>query len=83
MAVTTDNHISGTQPTTPTFHTINQFCVLEPAFTPGGLRHLFFTKGHDLPGIYRFGRKLLIHREEFMAGVKKGHTMHISGRVYK
>ena len=59
--------------------TIEQFCKTEQAFTPGGLRHLFFTKGHDLPGVYRFGKKILIDANEFIAGVKSGATAHIAG----
>lgn len=59
--------------------TIEQFCKTERAFTPGGLRHLFFTRGHDLPGVYRFGRKILIDPAEFVAGVKSGATAHIAG----
>ena len=59
--------------------TIEQFCKTERAFTPGGLRHLFFTRGHDLPGVYRFGRKILIDPTEFVAGVKAGSTAHIAG----
>ena len=59
--------------------TIEQFCKTERAFTPGGLRHLFFTKGHDLPGVYRFGRKILIDANEFIAGVKAGATSRIAG----
>lgn len=80
----TEHPESKQQPSsTPTFHTIHQFCEVERAFTPGGLRHLFFTKGHDMPGVYRFGRKLLIQREEFMEGIKQGHAMTISGRGAK
>ena len=41
---------------------------------------MLFTKGHDLPGVYRFGRKLLFDRMEFMEGIKQGHTAQISGR---
>ena len=62
-----------------TLQTIEQFCKSNPAFTPGGLRHLFFTKGHDLPGVYRFGRKILVDPAEFVAGVKSGATAHIAG----
>ncbi|MTI78202.1 MAG: hypothetical protein FH754_12890 [Marinobacter sp.] len=64
----------------PTLLTINQLCQLEPALTPGGIRHLLFTKGHNLPGVYRFGRKILFDRTEFMGGIKKGSTAIIGGR---
>lgn len=64
----------------PTLLTINQLCQLEPALTPGGIRHLLFTKGHNLPGVYRFGRRILFDRTEFMAGIKKGSTAIIGGR---
>lgn len=65
----------------PTLLTLNQLCQAEPALTAGGVRHLLFTKGHDLPGVYRFGRKLLFDRSEFIEGIKQGHTANISGRV--
>ena len=64
----------------PTLLTITQLCQAEPAITKGGIRHLLFTKGHDLPGVYRFGRKLLFDRVEFMEGIKQGHAAQISGR---
>ena len=64
----------------PTLLTAKQLCLAEPALTMGGIRHLLFTKGHDLPGVYRFGRKLLFDRAEFMEGIKQGHTANISGR---
>lgn len=65
----------------PTLLTLNQLCKTETAITQGGIRHLLFTKGHNLPGIYRFGRKLLFDRTEFMEGIKQGHANHISGRA--
>lgn len=58
---------------------LTQLCKAEPAFTPGGVRHLLFTKGHELPGVYRFGRRILFDREEFIEGIKQGHTARISG----
>jgi len=67
----------------PTLMTLQQLCEAEPAITAGGVRHLLFTKGHNLPGVYRFGRKLLFDRAEFMTGIKEGHTAQISGRVAK
>jgi len=65
----------------PTLMTLQQLCGAEPAITSGGVRHLLFTKGHDLPGVYRFGRKLLFDRSEFMEGIKQGHAAQISGRT--
>jgi len=65
----------------PTLMTLSQLCGAEPAITSGGVRHLLFTKGHDLPGVYRFGRKLLFDRMEFMEGIKQGHAAQISGRT--
>jgi hypothetical protein len=65
----------------PTLLTLSQLCQIEPALTAGGVRHLLFTKGHDLPGVYRFGRKLLFDRSEFIEGIKQGYTANISGRV--
>lgn len=64
----------------PTLLTLHQLCDAEPAITPGGVRHLLFTKGHDLPGVYRFGRKILFDRMEFMEGIKRGRTAQIGGR---
>jgi len=67
----------------PMLLTAKQLCVAEPALTLGGIRHLLFTKGHDLPGVYRFGRKLLFDRTEFIEGIKQGHASNISGRNTK
>lgn len=72
------NHEPASQ--NPTLLTLQQLCEVEPALTAGGVRHLLFTKGHDLPGVYRFGRKLLFDRVEFVAGIKQGHAAQISGR---
>jgi hypothetical protein len=63
----------------PTLLTLEQLIQVEPALTTGGVRHLLFTKGHSIPGIYRFGRKILFDRSEFMAGIKAGHATHIAG----
>ena len=64
----------------PSLFSIEQFCQREPAFTPGGIRHLIFTKGHNLPGIHRFGRRVLIDPVAFIAGIKEGYTAVIAGR---
>lgn len=63
----------------PSLLNLTQLCEAEPALTPGGVRHLLFTKGHDLPGVYRFGRRLLFDRAEFIQGIKQGHAARISG----
>ncbi len=68
------------QPPAPSLLTLPQLCEAEPALTPGGVRHLIFTKGHDLPGVYRFGRKLLFDRAEFIEGIKAGRAAVIAGR---
>ena len=66
--------------TAPSLLSIKQFCQVETAFSPGGLRHLFFSRGHDLPGVIRFGRRVLISREEFIQGIKAGSASVISGQ---
>lgn len=76
----TMNQSSGQFSTGPTLLNLAQLCQAEPAMTPGGVRHLLFIKGHNLPGVYRFGRKLLFDRAEFMEGIKQGQTAHIAGR---
>lgn len=63
----------------PTLSTLEQLVEQEPALTAGGVRHLLFTKGHDLPGVYRFGRKILFNRAEFVAGIMAGHAAKITG----
>lgn len=63
----------------PTLCTLEQLIQMEPALTSGGVRHLLFTKGHEIPGVYRFGRKILFDRAEFMSGIKAGHAAHIAG----
>ena len=65
----------------PTLLNISQLCKAEPALSEGGIRHLLFVKGHNIPGVYRFGRKILFDRMEFMEGIKQGHTSCISGRA--
>lgn len=65
----------------PTLLRLDQLCELEPGLTQGGVRHLLFTKGHKLPGVYRFGRRILFDRTEFMEGIKQGHAGTISGEA--
>lgn len=67
-------------------YTVEQFAKAEPAFTPPALRNLIFkaeprysSKG-QIPGngliergaIIRCGRKVMIHRERFLAWVQSG-----------
>ena len=67
-------------PALPSLLSIEQFCKVESAFTPGGLRHLLFVNGHDIPGIHRFGRRILVDRDAFIAGIKAGSAAVIAGR---
>ena len=70
-------------PPPQTLYTVEQFPKVEPAFTAAALRNLIFkaetrhsSKG-EIPGnglnecgaIIRRGRKVLIHRERFLAWV--------------
>lgn len=59
-----------------TFFTVAQLCAAEPAFTPGGVRHLIFhshTNGLAEAGaIVRAGRKVLIHRPRLLAWLESG-----------
>lgn len=78
-----DHNTETTQFVAASLLNLPQLCQIEPALTPGGVRHLLFVKGHNLPGVYRFGRRLLFDRAEFMEGIKQGHAMTISGRGTK
>lgn len=69
----------------PTFFTVGQFPKVEPAFTESSLRNAIFKAGPrmtsrgEIPGnglleagaIVRIGRKVLIHREKFLAHVER------------
>ena len=72
-------------PPCPTLYTVGQFAKAEPAFSPAALRNLIFkaelrhsSKG-VVPGngliesgaIVRRGRKVMIHRDRFLAWVQK------------
>ena len=54
-----------------TYQTVKQFCIRNPAFTEGGVRHnIFFedTNGlKDSGAIVRNGGRILIHEERFFA----------------
>lgn len=80
MKIQADSYIkAATAKQNQSLMTLPQLCEAEPAFTPGGVRHLIFTKGHALPGVYRFGRRILFDRAEFIAGIKAGSAAHIAG----
>ncbi|MBZ2168911.1 hypothetical protein [Marinobacter sp. F4216] len=79
ISSTDHSGLSDAKTTEPLLLTIHQLCQLESALTVGGIRHLLFTKGHNIPGVYRFGRKLLFDRAEFVQGIKKGATAKIGG----
>lgn len=64
----------------PSLLTLNQLCEAEPALTPGGIRYLLFQRGHDIPGVYRFGRRILFDRAEFVEAIKLGKTAIITRR---
>lgn len=50
-------------------HTVQQFCQVHPAFTPGGLRWLLFNR--DINGlqhaVVKVGRRVLIDEDRFFA----------------
>lgn len=69
-----------------TLKTVPQFCDSNPAFTIGGIRHIQFTLGDELAktgAVVRFGRKLLIDEERFLAFVRSGKAARIAGGVRK
>ena len=62
--------------------TVNDYTKRRPAFTKGGLRHLFFHQGEDLEkagAIVRFGSRILIDDAAFLAWLKAGNARHIGG----
>jgi len=64
--------------------TLALFCVANPAFTQGGIRHLIFTKKPELEkagAIVHFGRRLLIDEAVFLDYVRNGGTRTIAGRA--
>ena len=72
-------------PTHQTLYTVEQFAKAEPAFTAAALRNLIFkaesrhsSKGKiagngliECGALVRNGRKVMIHRERFLAWVQK------------
>lgn len=62
--------------------TIRQFCEDNPAFTQGGMRSLVFYRGDEATkagAIVRFGRRVLVDEDIFLAWVKSGGAAVISG----
>ncbi|MDD2746370.1 MAG: hypothetical protein PHG39_02325 [Acidithiobacillus ferrooxidans] len=73
-----------TETETPTeFYSVNDYVRRRPAFSKGGLRHLFFHQGEELEkagAIVRFGARILIDDTAFLAWLKAGNGRHIAGR---
>ena len=62
--------------------TVKDYTRRRPAFTQGGLRHLFFHQGEDLEkagAIVRFGSRILIDDAVFLGWLKAGNARHIGG----
>ncbi|MHB8201023.1 MAG: hypothetical protein ACYDD9_09435 [Acidithiobacillus sp.] len=69
--------------TTTEFYSVNDYIKRRPAFSKGGLRHLFFHQGEELEkagAIVRFGARILIDDTAFLAWLKAGNGRHIAGR---
>ena len=63
-------------------YSVNDYAKRRPAFTKGGLRHLFFHQGEELEragAIVRFGARILIDDAAFLAWLKAGNARHIGG----
>jgi hypothetical protein len=54
-------------------HTVQQFCNMHPAFTPGGMRWLLFQREQNglARAIVHIGRRLLIDEEKFFAWLEE------------
>lgn len=68
--------------TTSELYSVSDYIKRRPAFTKGGLRHLFFNKGDELEkagAIVRFGARILIDDSVFLAWLKAGNARHIGG----
>ncbi|WP_156781995.1 hypothetical protein [Acidihalobacter aeolianus] len=62
--------------------TITQFCEDNTAFCQGGMRSLIFYRGDEAVkagAIVRFGRRILVDEDVFLAWVKNGGAAVISG----
>ncbi|MBU2739867.1 hypothetical protein [Acidithiobacillus concretivorus] len=65
---------------TTELYTVKDYTKRRPAFTQGGLRHLFFHQGPELEqsgAIVRFGARILIDDTAFLAWLKAGNARHI------
>jgi hypothetical protein len=52
--------------------TVSQFCAVNPAFTPGGVRWTLFSRGDELEragAIVRIGRRVLIRPAQYVAAL--------------
>jgi hypothetical protein len=75
--------MSNVAETTTELYTVKDYIKRRPAFTQGGLRHLFFHQGEELEkagAIVRFGARILIDDAAFLAWLKAGNGRHIAGR---
>ena len=66
----------------PSFKTIQQFCLGNPAFTVGGVRHAIFYIGpkiEEAGALVRFGRKRLINEERWLVLTAEGFFSQIAG----
>lgn len=62
------------------FYSVKDYTKRRPAFTQGGLRHLFFHQGEELEragAIVRFGSRILIDDARFIEWLKAGHARRI------
>ena len=62
------------------FYSVKDYTKRRPAFTQGGLRHLFFHQGEELVragAIVRFGSRILIDDARFIEWLKAGHARRI------
>ena len=57
------------------YQTVKQFCIRNPAFTAGGIRHNIFQEDSnglkESKAIIRNGGRILIHEERFFAWIEK------------
>ena len=65
-----------------TIKTIKQFCIDNPAFTVGGVRHAIFFIGpkiEEAGALVRFGRKRLINESRWLELTANGFFSQIAG----
>ncbi len=68
--------------THPSFKTIEQFCLGNPAFSVGGVRHAIFHIGpkiEEAGALVRFGRKRLINERRWLELTSEGFFSQIAG----